>query len=141
MKSVMTDSGMPEGVAVALPEGGNNLQKGVIGNLPFYFSAFYSHRIKPVISQSPAARRNLIFFALALGVVISPHLGHATDLMATQKADANDTFGHGSTVEWVLYVAEIIVSVTGFIKTRNPMVFAGLIMLILITRAFFALIN
>ena len=29
MKSVMTDSGMTEGVAVALPEGGHNLQRGL----------------------------------------------------------------------------------------------------------------
>ena len=141
MKSVMTDSGITEGVAVALPEGQKKTKGGIIGNLKFYFSSFYPRRIKHVIPKSPAAQQNLIFFALALAVIISPHLVHSTDLMASQKADANDTFGHGSTVEWVLYVAEIIVSVTGFIKTRNPMVFTGLIILILLTRAFFALIN
>ena len=140
MKSAKTGSGISGGVAVALPEDGNKLQEGVIGNTQSNFKTFYSRHIKPHVPQSPSAQRNVICFALALAVVISPHLVHATDLMATQKADANDTFGHGSTVEWVLYVAEIIVSVVGFIKTRNPMVFAGLIMLILITRAFFALI-
>jgi len=141
MKSVMSDPGITEGVAVALPEGESKLQGGVIGSLKFGFNHFYSNRLKYSLCQSPSAKRNLILFALALSVIIVPHLVQATDLMATQKSDANDTFGHGSTVEWVIYLCEVIVSATGFIKTRNPMVFTGLVMLVLITRAFFTIIG
>jgi type IV conjugative transfer system pilin TraA len=141
MKSVITDSGITEGVAVALPEGKNKLQGKIIGNLKFYFNFFYENCIKPNFQRSPAVQKNFIFFILALVVVIFPHIVHATDLLVSQKTDANDTFGHGSTVEWALYVAEVIMSVAGFIKTRNPLVFGGLILLIIITRAFFTIIS
>ncbi|MGC0982800.1 protein TraE [Pantoea agglomerans] len=60
--------------------------------------------------------------------------------VAAQKQDAKDTFGHGSTVEWGFYIGEIIISIGGYIKTRNPMLFVGgLAFLIVITRTFFAL--
>ncbi|PKE27623.1 conjugal transfer protein [Rahnella sp. AA] len=141
MKSVITEPGISGGLAVALSEDENKRQKGLIGYLNTNLRLFYFRRIKRLIPQSPAAQRSLIYFTLALAIIVFPHLVRATDLMANQKTDASDTFGHNSTVEWALYVAEIIVSVVGFIKTRNPMIFSGLIILMIITRAFFALIG
>ncbi|MBN7124670.1 conjugal transfer protein [Erwinia billingiae] len=126
-------------VAVALPGGKNKRPGNIIGHLRVCFNSFSLSRIKKCLKYSRDAQRNLALFALMLAVVIFPHIAGAEDLLKSQKADANDTFGHGSTVEWVLYIAEIIVSVVGYIKTRNPMVFAGLVILILITRAFFSL--
>ncbi len=126
-------------VAVALPDVKNKRPGNIIGHLRAGLNSFSLSRLKNSLRQSPEAQRNLALFALMLAVVIFPHIAGAEDLLKSQKADANDTFGHGSTVEWVLYIAEIIVSVVGYIKTRNPMVFAGLVILILITRAFFSL--
>ncbi|MCX0502145.1 type IV conjugative transfer system pilin TraA [Erwinia billingiae] len=139
MKSLTTISGKPASVAVALPESGPDRSGNIITRIKNSFSSFSLSPLKVSLRQSPAAQRNLALFALMLAVVIFPHIAGAEDLLKSQKADANDTFGHGSTVEWVLYIAEIIVSVVGYIKTRNPMVFAGLVILILITRAFFSL--
>lgn len=85
-------------------------------------------------------RANVTLIALAMLFFALPHFAGATDLLATQKQDAKDTFGHGSTVEWGLYIAEIIISIGGYIKTRNPMLFVGgLAFLIVITRTFFSL--
>jgi type IV conjugative transfer system pilin TraA len=138
MKAVLSDSITEEGAAVALPEE-KIFQANNIGSLFSRFKFFSLSRFKHSLKNSPNAQRNLIFFALMLAVVIFPHIAGAEDLLKSQKADANDTFGHGSTVEWTLYIAEILVSVAGYIKSRNPMVFAGLIILMLITRAFFTL--
>jgi len=85
-------------------------------------------------------RANVTLVALAMLCFALPHLAGATDLLAAQKQDAKDTFGHGSTVEWGFYIGEIIISIGGYIKTRNPMLFVGgLAFLIVITRTFFAL--
>lgn len=139
MKSLTTISGEPVNVAVALPESELKRSGNILTRIKNSFFSFSLSPLKVSLRQSPAAQRNLALFALMLAVVIFPHIAGAEDLLKSQKADANDTFGHGSTVEWVLYIAEIIVSVVGYIKTRNPMVFAGLVILILITRAFFSL--
>ena len=85
-------------------------------------------------------RANVTLVALAMLFFALPHFAGATDLLATQKQDAKDTFGHGSTVEWGLYIAEIILSVGAYIKVRNPMILVGGIpFLIVITRVFFSL--
>ena len=81
-----------------------------------------------------------MLLCLAVVFIALPHLGHAEDLLSGQKQDAKDTFGHGSTVEWGLYMAEVIIAVGLYMKTRNPMLFVGSIaFLIVITRSFFAL--
>ena len=141
MKAVLTDSAMAEGVAVALPEEGNKHQGGVIGHVKYLFNSFSLTRIKSVIKHSPAAKRQAVFLTLALAAIIFPHFVRAEDLLASQKANANDTFGHGSTVEWYLYVGEILVSVFAYIKARNPMVFGGLLIVMLATRSLFAIIG
>ena len=85
-------------------------------------------------------RANVTLIALAMLFFALPHFAGATDLLATQKQDAKDTFGHGSTVEWGLYIAEVILSVGAYIKVRNPMILIGGIpFLIVITRVFFSL--
>ncbi|MDC7860681.1 type IV conjugative transfer system pilin TraA [Pantoea ananatis] len=85
-------------------------------------------------------RANVILICMAILFFALPHIGHATDLLAGQKQDAKDTFGHGSTVEWGIYICEIILSAGLYMKTRNPMHFVGgLAFLIVITKTFFAL--
>ncbi|MEA9392684.1 type IV conjugative transfer system pilin TraA [Acerihabitans sp. TG2] len=139
MKAVLTDSVLTEEGAVALAKEKIKFSGGLIDRIKFIFNSFSVTRFKLILQHSPTAQYNLIAFALAMLVIFFPHIAHATDLLAAQKTDANDTFGHGSTLEWTLYVAETIVSVTGYIKTRNPMVFVGLIIIILVTRTFFTL--
>ncbi|AOE42643.1 conjugal transfer protein TraA (plasmid) [Pantoea agglomerans] len=85
-------------------------------------------------------RANVLLVCLALAAFALPHLAGATDLLASQKQDAKDTFGHGSTVEWGLYIGEVILSVAAYIKVRNPMILVGGIpFLIVITKVFFSL--
>ncbi|QKJ89312.1 conjugal transfer protein TraA (plasmid) [Paramixta manurensis] len=116
------------GAAEACPEAGEGAQTSFIGA---------SRRILSFISRH---RTNLLLITLTILCFALPHLVHAEDLLANQKQDAKDTFGHGSTVEWGLYMAEIILSVGAYMKTRNPMLFiGGLAFLIVITRTFFAL--
>lgn len=132
-------SGIPEGVAVALPDVTKLTKASVIGQPKPRFNFLFLRSFYTLLKYSPSARRNTVLFALMFLVVVFPHLVRAEDLLASQKTDANDTFGHGSTVEWTLYIAEIIVSVVGYIKTRNPMVFGGMIIVLLITKAFYSL--
>lgn len=141
MKAVLTNSAMAEGVAVALPVEGNKYKGGIIGHVKYLFNSFSLNRFKSAIKNSPAAKRQLIFLTLALAAIIFPHLVHAEDLLVSQKSNANDTFGHGSTVEWYLYVGEILVSVFAYIKSRNPMVFGGCLIVMLATRSLFAIIG
>lgn len=138
MKAVLSDSITEEGAAVALPVENKN-QANNIGSLFSRIKLLSLPRFKHSLKNSPGAQRNLIYFALMLTVVVFPHFAGAEDLLKTQKADTTDTFGHGSTVEYMLYVGEIIISIVGFIKSRNPMVFTGMIMVLLATRALFAL--
>ena len=128
MKVVLTQPALAEGAAEACPEVRTGASSLFIGMLRGAFSLIYRHRI------------NLLLLCLAVVFIALPHLGHAEDLLSGQKLDAKDTFGHGSTVEWGLYMAEVIIAVGLYMKTRNPMLFVGSIaFLIVITRSFFAL--
>lgn len=85
-------------------------------------------------------RANLFLLTLVVLALSLPHLVRAEDLLSGQKQDAKDTFGHGSTVEWGLYMAEVVISIITFIKTRNPALFVGgLAFLVVVTRTLFAL--
>ncbi len=129
--SVKTDS-----VAVALSD---SYPKSALGK---YLSVekVLNTLSKSLIRKIYRHRANVLLMALVILALALPHLVRAEDLLSSQKQDAKDTFGHGSTVEWGLYIAEIIISIITFIKTRNPALFVGgLAFLIVITRTFFAL--
>lgn len=128
MKVVTGKPALAEGAAEACPAFRTAAPSGFIGTLYRSFSLLYRHRV------------NVLLIVLAVLCFALPHLVRAEDLLSGQKQDAKDTFGHGSTVEWGLYVAEVIISVGAYMKTRNPMIFVGgLAFLIVITRTFFAL--
>ncbi|WP_448310809.1 type IV conjugative transfer system pilin TraA [Pantoea sp. PGP6] len=107
MKVVTSHPVLVQGSAEACPLHSEAAQGGLIGILRHAFSLLYRHRA------------NVLLVCLAVAVFALPHLAGAEDLLASQKADAKDTFGHGSTVEWGLYIAEIILSVGAYIKVRN----------------------
>lgn len=128
MKVVLTQPALAEGAAEACPAFRTAASSLFIGMLRGAFSLIYRHRI------------HLLLLCLVAVFIALPHSGHAQDLLINQKQDAKDTFGHGSTVEWGLYIAEVIVSAGLYMKTRNPMLFVGgLAFLVVITRSFFAL--
>lgn len=129
--SVKTDS-----VAVALSD---SYPKSALGK---YLSVekVLKTLSKSLIRKIYRHRANVLLMSLVILALALPHLVRAEDLLGGQKQDAKDTFGHGSTVEWGLYIAEIIISIITFIKTRNPALFVGgLAFLIVVTRTLFAL--
>lgn len=139
MKAVLSDSISEEGAAVALPEE-NKTQANYNSSRSSVFKKISNSRFIHSLKTSRKTQGEFIFLALLMVIIgMSPHLAGAEDLLKTQKADTTDTFGHGSTVEYMLYVGEIIISIVGFIKSRNPMVFTGMIMVLLATRGLFAL--
>lgn len=128
MKVVTSHPAQVQGSAGACPALSEAAPQGLIGITRRAFSLLSRHRA------------NVLLMALAILAFAMPHLVRAEDLLSSQKQDAKDTFGHGSTVEWGLYIGEIIISIITFIKTRNPALFVGgLAFLIVITRTFFAL--
>lgn len=57
----------------------------------------------------------------------------ATDLMASGKGDVVATFGSGSLVMLCIILAEVVVGVAAYIKTRNPLTLVGLAIVIVFT--------
>lgn len=132
MKVVTSRPAPVQGGAVAYPALSGAAPQGLIGITRRAFSQMSAYGNRH--------RANLLLMALAILAFALPHLVRAEDLLASQKGDAKDTFGHGSTVEWGLYIAEIILSIGAYIKVRNPMILVGGIpFLIVITRVFFSL--
>ncbi len=64
----------------------------------------------------------LILSGVMLLLSAFPQISFAEELLKGQKTDINDTFGHGGTVEWILYVGEFLSCMLLYVKTRNPMV-------------------
>jgi len=62
-----------------------------------------------------------------------------TDLLASQNTTVNSTFGSGSSIIKWFYLAEIIIAIFTYIKVRSPMVFLGLVVVIIFTRIGFAI--
>ena len=50
-------------------------------------------------------------------------------------------FGQGSTLEKWFYIAELIISLRLFIKSRSPLGFVGIIFMIIFTRVGFGIIG
>ncbi|ADU72366.1 type IV conjugative transfer system pilin TraA [Pantoea sp. At-9b] len=128
MKVISGNPALAEGAAEACPSRRARVPSGIIGIVLRAFSVIRRHRV------------NVLLIALAVLCFALPHLVRAEDLLSSQKQDAKDTFGHGSTIEWGLYIAEVIISIGAYIKTRNPMLFVGgLGFLIVVTRVLFSL--
>lgn len=63
----------------------------------------------------------------------------STDLLASQSSTVSSTFGHGSSLEKYFYYAEIFIALFLYIKARSPLVFLGLVIVIIFTRMGFAI--
>lgn len=62
-----------------------------------------------------------------------------TDLLAGQNMLVYATFGSDSSIIKWFYIAEILFSLYLFIKARNPMIFLGLIGILVFTRVAFGI--
>ncbi|MBN1090594.1 type IV conjugative transfer system pilin TraA [Pantoea sp. 1B4] len=140
MKITHSVTGLPVNVAVALPDEVKTHSGNVFSRTANRFHSASSLFLTS-LKSSPSFRHSLMLCALMLVVVVFPHIANATDLLKTQQQDASDTFGLQSSVMRWIYFAEIIISVVGFIKTRNPLVFVGLIVVLLVTRAFYGMVG
>jgi len=76
--------------------------------------------------------------AMIPGVALADDSG---DLLSSQQTTVNSTFGHGSSLEKWFYIAEVFLSLIAYFRVRTPMVFMGLIMVMIFTRIAFGLIG
>ena len=72
-------------------------------------------------------------FLIAL-IATHPAFASGTDLLSSQNATVNSTFGSGSSLVKWFYIAEIIMGLFIYIKARSPLVFVGIVMAIIFTR-------
>lgn len=72
-------------------------------------------------------------------MVAHPVLASGTDLLASQQTTVNSTFGSGSSIIKWFYIGEIIFGAFIYMKTRSPLTFLGVPMLIIATRLGFAI--
>lgn len=78
--------------------------------------------------------------ALLIALIVShPALASGTDLLSSQNATVNSTFGSGSSLVKWFYIAEIIMGLFIYIKARSPLVFVGIVMAIIFTRVAFGI--
>lgn len=75
---------------------------------------------------------------MLLASLLQPAL--ATDLLAGGKPDVEATFGKDSLVVMCIYLAEFVVGVSMYIKTKNPLVLLGMVVLMVFTTVILALI-
>lgn len=72
-------------------------------------------------------------------IVTHPAFASGTDLLSSQSSTVNSTFGSGSTMIKWFYMAEIIFGIFIYIKTRSPLTFIGVPLLIVATRTAFSI--
>ena len=93
---------------------------------------------------APATRR-LAYFAMmalvslciALAII---HPAYAEDLLVSGKEVVNDTFGQDSTFSKWLILGEAVVALLIYIKTKNMMVLAGVVVVIVFLNIVFGLV-
>ena len=77
------------------------------------------------------------FFRLAafspLLLLAGTQMAQATDLLSGGKDDVKATFGADSFVVMCIYLAEIVVGVAGYIRTKNLLILLGLVVVIVFT--------
>lgn len=79
-------------------------------------------------TKSHAVSRAFEFILLVLTLlVISTHASaEGTNYLSDLTVDAKATFGNGSDLPKYIYGGEALAGVIGYIKSRSPMVFIGL---------------
>lgn len=83
-----------------------------------------------VTSKKSLSRLFALSPLLLLGV---GQLANATDLLAGGKDDVKATFGADSFVIMCIYIAEIVIGVATYIRTKNLLILLGLVVVIVFT--------
>ena len=89
------------------------------------------HRMKFYLKTAGA-------FLIAL-MVTHPAFASGTDLLVSQNGTVNDTFVSGSSIVKWFYLGEILFGVFIYMKTRSPLTFLGVPLVIIATRIGFAI--
>lgn len=79
-------------------------------------------------------------FSLAC-LAADPKAGTIEAFSASLKSEVTSFFGPSGVIAYALYIAEIIMGVAAYIKTKNLMVLLGLPIIILFTNAAFSFIS
>ena len=79
--------------------------------------------------------------ALLVAVVAIPQIAHAaaTDLFSGQQETVSKTFGESSSVTKWFYIGEVFLGLATYMKTRNPLVFVGIAMVMIFTKVAFGI--
>lgn len=107
----------------------------------------FKDTLKKAIAVAKAQFKKPMVKAIGLlaAFLAMPQLAHAaaagTDLFASQQSVVSATFGQGSSVEKWFYIGEVFMGLFGYMKTRSPLVFVGIAMVIIFTRVAFAIIG
>lgn len=91
-----------------------------------------------VTSQKVLSRLAALSPLLLLGV---GQMANATDLLAGGKADVKATFGAGSFVMMCIIIAEVVVGVSMYIRTKNMLILLGAVVVIVFTSIMMAYIS
>lgn len=100
---------------------------------------------KSVFNFTTANKKKLAIVAAVATASLVPGIAFSaddtSDLLQSQQTTVNSTFGHGSSLEKWCYFAEVFLSLMAYFRMRTPMVFIGLIMVIIFTRVAFGIIG
>lgn len=91
-----------------------------------------------VSNQKTLSRLAALSPLLLLGL---GQMAHATDLLAGGKDDVKATFGADSFVVMCIYIAEIIIGVATYIRTKNLLILLGLVVVIVFTTVGLTFVN
>lgn len=91
------------------------------------------------------AKKYAPFLAIA-GFASVPHMANAAaaaaqDMFQSQHSTVTASFGSGSTVEKWFYIAEVFMGLFSYIKTRSPIVFFGIALVVIFTKVAFSIIG
>ncbi len=94
----------------------------------------------------PEFPRNRLLTTLSLlipvlALLIFSGVVQAVDLMAPSKQAVKDTFGADSAIASWLILAEVVVGVIGYIRTKNIMLLFGVAVVVVFTSVTFSLVG
>lgn len=98
------------------------------------------------VAHPTLVKMSLAFLTLGVLLVAFTHTVYAADpssndLLYKARDEVGSTFGKGSVVWFILYLAEIITAIVAYIKSKNMMVFVGLAGVLIFTTVAWTLIG
>jgi type IV conjugative transfer system pilin TraA len=81
----------------------------------------------------------LLFILPALVLFLFTPVASADDLMAAGQQTVKDTFGAGSAIANWIILAEVVVGVIGYIRTKNILLLLGVAVVVVFTTIAFGL--